>query len=145
MKKYFISKIITYIKKRVDFKRKYLALKEWKLSILKLVNKRISFYSQSTKLLPPKPKTSFRHLKLGIQKFHKKYVLAPADKAPNNVVVVWRLHYVNTLQQELGGIKAYELQPLAAERFVINDHICSSATKFAVCVTEGQDRHPTLY
>ena len=39
-------------------------------------------------LLPPKPKTSLRHLKLGIQEFYKKYVLAPADKAANNVVVV---------------------------------------------------------
>ena len=72
-------------------KREYVehkALKEWKLSILTLVNKRISFYSQNTNLLPPKPKTSLRHLKLGIQEFHKKYVLAPADKAANNVVVV---------------------------------------------------------
>ena len=72
-------------------KREYVehkALKEWKLSILKLVNKHISFYSQNTNLLPPKPKTSLRHLKLGIQELHKKYVLAPADKAANNVVVV---------------------------------------------------------
>ena len=71
-------------------KREYVehkALKEWKFSILKLVNKRISFYSQNTNLLPPKSKTSLRHLKLGIQEFHKKYVLAPADKAANNVVV----------------------------------------------------------
>ena len=52
------------------------------------MNKRISFYSQNTNLLPPKPKTSLHHLKLGIQEFHKKYVLAPADKAANNVVVV---------------------------------------------------------
>ena len=36
----------------------------------------------------PKPKTSFRHLKLGIQDFHLKYSLVPADKAANNVVVV---------------------------------------------------------
>ena len=69
-------------------KREYVEHKEWKLSILKLVNKRISFYSQTTDLLPPKPKTSLRHLKLGIQEFHKIIVLAPADKADNNVVVV---------------------------------------------------------
>ena len=61
-------------------KREYVdhkALKEWKLSILKLVNKRISFYSQNTNLLPPKPKKTLRHLKLGIKEFHKKYVFAP--------------------------------------------------------------------
>ena len=49
------------------------------------------------------PKSSFRHLKQGIQEFHRKYVLVPADKAANNVVVVCRLHYVNTLKQELDG------------------------------------------
>ena len=49
---------------------------------------RIKFYSQNTNLLPPKPKSTFRHLKQGIQDFHRKYVLVPADKAANNVVVV---------------------------------------------------------
>ena len=69
--------------------------------------KRIKFYSQNTNLLPPKPKSSFRHLKKGILEFHRKYVLVPADKAANNVVVVCRLHYVNTLKQELDGTKTY--------------------------------------
>ena len=39
-------------------------------------------------LLPPKPTLSFRHLKQGIQQFHEKFVLAPADKASNNAIVV---------------------------------------------------------
>ena len=46
------------------------------------------FYSDNLDLLPPKPKLSFRYLKQDIQEFHRKYVLAPADKAGNNVVVV---------------------------------------------------------
>ena len=81
-------------------------MKEWKLSIFNIVDKRIKFYSQNTNLLPPKPKSSFRHLKQGIQEFHRKYVLVPADKAANNVVVVCRLHCINTLKQELNGTKA---------------------------------------
>ena len=52
-----------------------------------ILDKRIKFYSQNTNLLPPKPKSSFRHLKQGIQEFHRKYDLVPADKAANNVVV----------------------------------------------------------
>ena len=47
-------------------KRKYVepnALKEWKVSIFKIVDQRIKFYSQNTNLLPPKPKSTFRHLK----------------------------------------------------------------------------------
>ena len=64
------------------------ALKEWKINIFKIIDTRISFYSRNTHLLPPKPKSSFRHLKRGIQDFHMYYVLVPADKAANNVVVV---------------------------------------------------------
>ena len=52
------------------------------------MDKRIKFYSQNTNLLPPKPKSSFRHLKQGIQEFHRKYVLVPADKAANNVLYI---------------------------------------------------------
>ena len=81
------------------------ALKEWKLSIFNIVDKRIKFYSYKINPLPPEPKYSFRHLKQGIQEFHRKYVLVPADKAANNVVVVCRLHFINTFKQELNGIQ----------------------------------------
>ena len=62
------------------------ALKDWKLNIFKIIDRRISFYSQNTNMFPRKPKISY--LKLGIQEFHRKYVLVPADKAANNVIVV---------------------------------------------------------
>ena len=61
------------------------ALNNWKLKIFKIIDERVLFYSNNLDLLPPKPKSSFRYLKQGIQEFH---VLAPADKAANNVVVV---------------------------------------------------------
>ena len=54
------------------------------------------------------PKSSFKHLKQGIQGFHRKYVLVPADKAANNVVVIWWLHYINTLKQKFDGGRAYQ-------------------------------------
>ena len=43
---------------------------------------------KSLRKLPRKPKISYRYLKSGIEEFHRKYVLVPADKAANNVVVV---------------------------------------------------------
>ena len=64
------------------------ALNSWKISIFNIIEKRISFYSKNLNLLPPKPKLSFRHLKQGIQQFHERFVLAPADKASNNAIVV---------------------------------------------------------
>ena len=108
------------------------------------MDKRIKFYSQNTNLLPPKPKSSFRHLKQGIQEFHGKYVLVPTDKAANNVVVVCRLHYVNTLKQELDGTRAY-LETDTDEVSVVNAHLNDLPVKFSVCVNEGQDKLPTMY
>ena len=64
------------------------ALKDWKINIFKIIDTRISFYSRNTHLLPPKPKSSFHHLKRGIHDIHMKYVLVPADQAANNVIVV---------------------------------------------------------
>ena len=64
------------------------ALKHWKLNIFEIIDRRTSFYSQNTNMLPRKPKISYRYLKSGIEEFHRKYVLVPADKAANNVVVV---------------------------------------------------------
>ena len=83
------------------------------------MDQRIKFYTQNTNLLPRKPKSTFRHLKQGIQDFHRKNVLVPADKAANNVVVVERLHYINTLKQELSGTKAYK-EPSEKEKSVVN-------------------------
>ena len=109
------------------------ALKECKRSIFTIVDKRIKFYSQNTNLLPPKPKSSFRYLKQGIQEFHRKYVLVPADKATNNVVVVCRLHYVNTLKQELDGTRAY-LETDTDEMSVVNAHLNDLPVKvFCLC------------
>ena len=102
------------------------------------------FYSNKLDLLPPKPKLSFRYLKPGIQEFHRKYVLAPADKAANNVVVVWRLYYINTLIQELGRSKTYE-RISTDERSIVNIHSIDITAKFAVSIKEKQDRLPTLY
>ena len=64
------------------------AFKNWKLNIFKIIDRRISFYSQNTNMLLCKPKISYRYLKLGIQEFHRKYVLVPADKAANTFVVI---------------------------------------------------------
>ena len=61
------------------------------------MDKRKKLYSLNINLLPPKPKSSFRHLKHGIEEFHRKYVLVPPDKAAKNIVVVCRLLFINIL------------------------------------------------
>ena len=77
------------------------------------------------------------------QSIHE-YVLVPADKAANNVVVVCRLHYINTLKQELNGTKAYE-ETSIDEKSVVYSNSNEIPNKFAVDVKERQDRLPTMY
>ena len=104
----------------------------------------MKFYSQNINLLPPKPKSSFRHLKQGIQEFQRKYVLVPAEEAANNVVVVCRLHYINTVKQELDGTSAYQ-ETDSDELSVVNAHLNELPVKFSACVNEGQDKLPAMY
>ena len=79
-------------------------------------------------------------MKQGIQ--DRKYVLVPADKAANNVVVICRLHYVNTSKQELDGTRAY-LETDTDEVSVVNAHLNDLPVKFSVC--QGQDKLLTMY
>ena len=72
--------------------------------------------------------------------------MVPADKAANNVVVVCRLHYINTLKQELYGTKPYE-ETSIDEKSVVYSHSneIHVPEKFAVDVKERQDRLPMMY
>ena len=70
--------------------------------------------------------------------------MVPADKAANSVVVVCRLHYVNTLKQELNGTRAY-LETDTDEVSVVNAHLNDLPVKLSVCVNEDQDKLPTMY
>ena len=103
-----------------------------------------TFYSHNTNLLPPKPKSSFRHLKQDIQEFHRKYVLVPADKATNIIVVFCRLRHIRTLMQELNGTKAYK-ETSTHEKIVVNSHSNELPYKIVVTVKELQDKLPTMY
>ena len=87
----------------------------------------------------------FPHFKRGIYDFHMNYVLVPADKAANNVVVDWRLYYINTLKRELVDTNAYKLQPSLSERVIVHRHYCHTALTFGVKAKENQHKVPTLY
>ena len=73
------------------------------------------------------------------------YVFVPADKAANNVVVVWRLYYINTLKCELVDTNAYKLQPSLNERVVVDGHGCHTALHYGVKAKENQNKVSTLY
>ena len=70
-------------------------------------------------------------------------------KRPQTICCCCRLHYINTLKQELNGTKAYE-ETSTDEKSVVNGHLNELPLKFSViCVKERQDKLfiiiPTLY
>ena len=73
------------------------------------------------------------------------YVLVPADKAANNVVVVLQLYYINTLKRELVDTNAYKFQPSLSERVIVVRHGCHTALYLGVKAKENQDKVPTMY
>ena len=36
-----------------------------------------------------------------MEKLHSKYAFAPADKAANKVIIIWKRYYVDVLKEEL--------------------------------------------
>ena len=68
--------------------------------------------------------------------------MVPADKAANNVVVVCRLHYINTLK--LNGTKDYK-ETSIDEKSVVYSHSNEIPKQFAVDAKERQDMLPTMY
>ena len=63
------------------------------------------------------------------------------NKAKNNVVVACRLHYINTLKQNLDGTRAYQ-ETDNDEILVFKAHLNELPVKFSVC---GQGKLPTMY
>ena len=69
--------------------------------------------------------------------------MAPADKAANNVVVVLKRYYINTLRQELSTAKTYEHNRFE-ETSIVDKHRCHMAAKFGLFVDEDHSKLPTL-
>ena len=85
--------------KREQVDLKYLS--EWKDQIKDLVLERIS--SLKEKIRSPKQKIlSDPDMKDTLRRLHDDFVLVPADKAANNVIVMCKKYYIETLIKELG-------------------------------------------
>ena len=98
----FLECIDLYAKhwsKREQVDLKYLS--EWKDNLKELVTDRISnlkghFKSPKCKVLDQPD------VKDTLHKLHANYVLVPADKAANNVIIVCKKYHIDTLVKELG-------------------------------------------
>ena len=73
---------------------------------------------------------SIKSLKKKIEKIHRKYVFAPADKAANNVIIIWKRHYVDILKGELNSTSTYVPAQLTKNQLLV--HHINTLTKINV-------------
>ena len=83
------------------------ALNDWKNEFLRVIDIRIDNFTKHPHLYKQPPSRSVKSLKKKMEKLHRKYVFAPADKAANNVIIIWKRHYVEVLKGELNSTSTY--------------------------------------
>ena len=66
------------------------ALNDWKDEFLRIVDIRIENFTTHPHLYKQPPSRSVKALKRKMEKLHCKYVFVPADKAANNVIIIWK-------------------------------------------------------
>ena len=76
-------------------------LSSWKEMVKGQIEERISKLKQNFKQQAGKVLQN-ADVKACLSDLHSKYVFVPADKAPNNIIVICKRYYIETLIKELG-------------------------------------------
>ena len=76
-------------------------LSSWKEMVKGQVEERISKLKQNFKQPTGKVLQNV-DVKASLSDLHNKYVFVPADKAPNNIIIICKRYYIETLIKELG-------------------------------------------
>ena len=86
-----------------------------------------------------------------ISDLHNKYVVVPADKAPNNIIIICKRHYIETLIKKLGldncstptGNSTYTSCQMSSED-IVNTHN-TFMKSLGIELSEDDKRLPYLY
>ena len=76
-----------------------------------------------------------------MERLHSKYVFAPANKAANNVIIIWKRYYMDVLKGELNSASTNVLAQLSKEKLLL--HHIDTLTKINVKI--GKCDLPTFY
>ena len=87
------------------------------------------------------PSCSVKSLKKKMEKLHRKFVFAPADKEANNVIIIWKPHYVEVLRGELNSTSTYVPAQLTKDQLLV--HHINTLTKINVKIDKCE--LPTFY
>ena len=117
------------------------ALNDWKNEFLRIVDIRIENYTVHPHLYKQPPSRSVKALKRKMERLHSKYVFAPADKAANNVIIIWKKYYVDVLKEELNSTSTYVPAQLTKDKLLL--HHIDTLTKINVKIDKCE--LPTFY
>ena len=90
-------------------------------------------------------------VKACLSDLHNKYVFVPADKAPNNIIIICKRYYIETLIEELGldnsstttGNSTYTPCQMSSED-IVNTHD-TFMKSFGIELSDDDKRLPYLY
>ena len=120
-------------------------LADWEHEVCALVEKRIAYLkSKHVNWRKNRVLTDNKHLEY-LESFQKQFVLVPADKAANNIIVVCRKYYCDVVLQQLNvsNPSTYKLMGFDND-YIINKHL-SHLTNWNISVTSELQQLPTLY
>ena len=127
-------------------------LSSWKEMVKGQIEERISKLKQNFKQ-PTGKVLQNADVKACLSDLHNKYVFVPADKAPNNIIIIINIirYYIETLIKELGldnsstttGNSTYTPCQMSSEE-IVNTHD-TFMKSFGIELSDGDKRLPYLY
>ena len=125
-------------------------LSSWKEMVKGQIEERISKLKQNFKQPTGKVLQNL-DVKAFLSDLHNKYVFVPAVKAPNNIIIICKRYYIETLIKELGldncstptGNSTYTSCQMSFEG-IINTHD-TFMTSLGIELSEEDKRLPYLY
>ena len=82
-------------------------------------------------------------MKACLSDLNSKYVFVPADKAPNNVTIICKWYYIETLIKELGLDNSYTSCQISSEDIVNTQN--TFIKSLAIELSDNDKRLPYLY
>ena len=125
-------------------------LSSWKEMVKGQIEEHISKLKQNFKQ-PTGKVLQNADVKACLSELHNKYVFVPADKAPNNIIIICKRYYIETLIKELGldnsstttGNSTYTPCQMSSED-IVNTHD-TFMKSFGIELSDDDKRLPYLY
>ena len=125
-------------------------LSSWKEKVKGQIEERISKLKQNFKQ-PTGNVLQNADVKACLSDLHNKYVFVPADKAPNNIIIICKRYYIETLTKELrldncstpAGNATYTLCQMSFEDIVNTDDTFMKS--LGIELSDDDNRLPYLY